>query len=590
MGLVRRSGVAVPLFSIYSSNSIGIGEIPDLRLLADWCALAGMSMIQLLPMNDVGFNFRPYDAQSTFALEPMYLCLGRLTGVEPESFKREREALAGRFPAGGAKVHYGIKKAKLDLLWEIFQAAKERFQAAASFRDYVRDQKFWLEDYSLFKVLKEEYGQASWEQWPEKFKSRDAGALEEYRRNKSAKLEFEKWLQWQLSEQFKELKRYTQAGKIFLMGDLPFLVSRDSADVWSHQDYFKLDLSSGAPPDAYFAQGQRWGMPPYRWERIAQRGYDYFIEKLKYAQNFYDLFRIDHVIGVFRIWTIPCSEPVEHYGLNGVFDPSDESKWEDQGRELLSQMIQNTAMLPSAEDLGIVPACSYRALEELAIPGMDVQRWSKEWQTTCGFKAPEQYRKNSIAVISNHDMSSFQAWWEFEAGTVDAELFERTARARGIAPEKINGALFDPKKSRYGRLRWREGIKDIPALLRVLGRPADEIPDLVDLYRASYDEKIKFWDYLGLEPPYHEKATPALVRRALEKISAAASIFSVQLLQDWLALGGISKGNLWNFRINFPGTLEDRNWTLVLPLSLEEINRLEINGKIKEINAAAGRI
>lgn len=590
IGLVRRAGVATPLFSIYSSKSIGIGEIPDLRLLVDWCVATGMSMIQLLPMNDVGFSFRPYDAQSTFALEPMYLSLTHLVGVETGLFRNELEALARRFPPGGEKADYKIKGAKLDLLWKIFQGAKERVRGVPSFRGFVQNQKFWLEDYSLFKVIKDNHGQINWEQWPEKFKSRDPATLEECRAKNKEKLEFQKWLQWQLFEQFKAVKEYARAGKVFLMGDLPFLVSRDSADVWSRQDYFKLDLASGAPPDAYFALGQRWGMPPYRWDRIAQNEFDYLIQKLKYAQNFYDVFRIDHVVGVFRLWTISQSEPAENHGLNGVFDPSDENQWEEHGRKLLSLVAENAEMLPSAEDLGIVPACSYRVLEEFAIPGMDVQRWTKEWETTCDFKAPEKYRKNSTAVISNHDMSSFQAWWEFEAGTVDAELFERIARSKGIEARKVGEALFDRGKSHYGRLRWREAIKDIPALLAVLGRPEGEVRDIVDLYRGSYDEKRKFWDYLALDGPYSEKMTPALIRRALEKINASASIFSIQLLQDWLALGGIAKQDTWNFRINFPGTMNDRNWTLVLPLSLEGMNRLEINREIKKINTEAGRV
>jgi 4-alpha-glucanotransferase len=209
------------------------------------------------------------------------------------------------------------------------------------------------------------------------------------------------------------------------MGDLPFLVSRDSADVWSHQQYFKLELASGAPPDMLYAKGQRWGMPPYNWQAIEANKYDYLTEKLEFAENFYDLYRIDHVVGIFRVWTIPLSEPLEHSGISGSFDPAEEASWEDHGKKILSIMVKNANMLACAEDLGVVPACSYKILSELGIPGIDIQRWMRDWDKTYDFKKPDLYRYNSLATIATHDMSSLCAWWDFEAGTIDEELFMR---------------------------------------------------------------------------------------------------------------------------------------------------------------------
>ena len=402
LGVDRRAGVCVPLFSLYSEQSIGVGEIPDLKLLIEWCQKSGMSLIQLLPLNDVGFRFTPYDAESSFALDPLHLSLRELRGVPTADFKKELKVLATLFPVGQGPVNYEVKKAKLELLLKLFQSWDGRDQK--DFELFQQMQRFWLEDYSLFRILKEKNEQASWSDWPEEEKNRDEDFLATLREESVEAIEFQKWLQWQLYLQFQSVRQVAEEAQVFLMGDLPFLVSRDSADVWANQDYFKLDRLAGAPPDLYFSKGQRWGMPPYDWPAIERAGYDYLIQKLKYAENFYDLFRVDHAVGVFRVWTIAESEPEEHGGMRGHFDPEDESVWEEHGKKILQVMIENTRMLPCAEDLGVIPNCCPPTLEALAIPGMNIQRWTRDWGNTYDFLPPEAYRRNSVVVVSTNDM------------------------------------------------------------------------------------------------------------------------------------------------------------------------------------------
>lgn len=587
-GTSRRSGVATPLFSLYSSQSTGIGEIPDLQLLVDWCRKTGLSVIQLLPMNDVGFDFRPYDAQSTFALEPVYLDLNQLAGVTASSFLKEITDLKRRFPCGGLKVNYGIKAAKLKLLKEIFDKSKSQLPAA--FESFVKKNNYWLNDYVLFKAVKESTGQAGWESWPAELRDKNETALHRIEQDSGDILQFHRWLQWQLFEQFAGVKQYANKKGVLLMGDLPFLVSRDSADVWAHQNYFKLELSSGAPPDMYFAKGQRWGMPPYRWQEIEAHGFDYLIQKLKYAENFYDMFRIDHVVGMFRVWTIRRDEPEESGGLNGSFDPAEESVWEAHGRKLLEVMIQNTAMLPCAEDLGTVPPCSYRVLSEFGIPGIDVQRWIRYWGASFGFREPAEYRKNSMAVIATHDSSSLAGWWLYEAGTIDEMLFERKCGEHGIPYAAVRGGLFDLEKSRYGRMRWKKEISTSQELARIVERPEGEIGDLVELYRGSVDEKEKFLEYAALSGGADQPVSPEFARAAIQKSSDTAAVFSIQLLQDWFSLEPVFECDVWNYRINFPGTTNQDNWTLVIPVPLEDFIKLPVNETIRTIIKKSGRL
>ncbi len=588
IGAVRRAGVAVPLFSVYSKKSIGMGEIPDLKLVVDWCASCSMSIIQLLPVNDVGFGFQPYDAESSFALDPLYLSLREL-GADP----KDLTSLSRRFPPGGrarskiGRVDYKVKGAKLECLWRVFQRAGKR--PSPAFERFRRESAAWLNDFALFKVIKEHQGLHAWFEWPEPLARRDPHALSAFARRYAENLRFQEWIQWKLYEQFRAVKVYAAKKGVLFMGDLPFLVSRDSADVWAHQDYFKLDFASGAPPDRYQAKGQRWGMPPYDWPRIAAHGYDYVKQKLLYAQNFYDLFRIDHVVGAFRLWSIPQSEPLENAALAGSFDPTEEARWEEHGRAILSVLADSSAMLACAEDLGVVPACSNRVLAEFGIPGMEVQRWTKEWGSTCDFKAPEAYRACSMAVISTHDTSSFRGWWEHEAGTVDEAHARKVTDAAGFNLDAVKDNLFDLRRSKHGRLRWCREAGESYLLTRV-GRSLEDARALVDLHRGTFGEREKFWSSLGLPGKMPERATPVLVKAALRRASASASIFSIQLLTDYLSLADSFTPDAWAFRVNFPGTRSPDNWSLVMPLALEEIMGLAANKTIRDIHRETERI
>lgn len=582
IGAQRRAGVTTPLFSVYSSKSVGIGEVPDLKLLIDWCRQTGLSIIQLLPLNDVGFDFRPYDAQSSMALDPMYLALGDLADCDPVPFEIEIGTLRIQYPVGKGRVDYGIKKAKLALLKKIFHA-ETTVKNGKKFLNYLKTNKKWIEDYAVFKTLKEHFRDMGWMDWPELFRTKDVATLAAFKKKNKDTILFYQWLQWQLFEQFKDVKKYAGDCGVLLMGDMPFLVSRDSADVWSHQDYFKLDLSSGAPPDLYFSQGQRWGMPPYDWEKVEADDYAYVREKLGYAKNIFDLYRIDHFVGMFRLWTIKLFEPLEHAGLHGQFDPSDESLWKEHGRKILDVMLESANMLPCAEDLGVVPKCSYEILEEYMIPGSDVQRWVRNWGKDYHFKGGDAYRENSMAMLSTHDTSAFCAWWEYEAGTVDEWFFRKKCTECGVVFDEVKEKIFDLKHSQYGRLRWRDDIESVGMFLFLIGKTRDEAWHLADAYLGSFGEQKLYWQHTGMTGYPEKKVSVKFMKKALISVNQTRSIFSLQILQDWLSLVEFKERDHWDYRINVPGSMGSQNWSLVVPFALEEMQRLSINKTIREI-------
>lgn len=586
IGAKRRSGVLVPLFSVHSKNSVGIGDFSDLTLLCEWAEATGNSIIQLLPMNEVGSVFCPYDSISSFALEPMYISLSQLS--VSTATEEKIESLKKKFPTGAKLVDYKIKKEKLRILREVF--LKTQPVDSKEFEAFKRDQEYWLLDFALFKILKNKFDEKPWFEWEEQYKNRASGALDKLKEQHQNEIIFQMWVQWQLFVQLKKAKAYAQMKKIILKGDLPILVSRDSADVWAHPGFFKLDYAAGAPPDMYCAKGQRWGMPTYNWEAIISDSWKYLKEKLKFAQNFYDILRIDHVVGLFRIWSTPYSDPLENQGLNGFFDPRDEKMWGQHGRNILTFILNNTAMLLCAEDLGVIPRTCTEVLRELGIPGNDVARWVKDWAVRHDFLPPEEFRPVSVAMLSTHDTTNFCAWWENEAGTVDEALFIRKCNDRGIDFKKAKEALFDPGHSGHGRLRWRNQISSVAMLVSTLGKRKEEVADFIDIYENTYLEKEKLWKLFALKGAMREKSDKEIMRKAFELTLQSSAIFCVNTIVDWLYLADAFEGDPYQYRINTPGTTVSRNWSLLLPLSLEQMLKNKANAGVRAMVSDSGRV
>jgi len=576
------------MFSIYSKNSFGVGDSADLKLVIDWCRDTGNSVLQLLPMNDMGGIFCPYDALSANALDPLYISLFDLGLPKDKSIKRQIEALRKNLKTNNKYVDYSVKNDKLRVLREIFLL--DSAEDPETFSRFRSENSYWLADYALFKTLKSKFGNNAWYDWPVEFRDRDRDTLEDFRKKNAQEIKFQKWVQWKLFEQFKAIKDYALQKKVFINGDLPILVSRDSSDVWSHPEFFKLEFAAGAPPDMYAARGQRWGMPTYNWKVISNDGYKYLKEKLKYAGNFYDILRIDHVVGLFRIWSIPYNEPLENQGLNGFFDPANEAEWGGHGRKILEVILESTDMFLCAEDLGVIPKACTETLKELKIPGNDVERWVKDWNIKHDFLNPKEYRKLSVTMLSTHDTTNWPAWWENEAGTVDEDLFRRKCIEAGVDFSSVQLSFFDMARSCHGRLRWREEIDSVDKFLVILRKRREEVPILIGLYENTFGEKEKLWKRLGLAGPMREDCDKEIFRAVLKLNLQASSLFCINTINDLLYLGDLWAGDAYQYRTNTPGTIGNRNWSLKIPLSLEELTKHSVTKQIRKLIADSDRV
>ncbi len=409
---MRETGVLLPLFSIRSPCGWGLGEIPDLVPFARWAVSAGFSLVQVLPVNEAarGQN-SPYSAISAFAIDPIYLALdasvdflaaGGVDALSPE----DRALLADLRASPTVRWNdvRGLKTRASEIAFRAFLEREWRASTtrAAALRAYRREHASWLADYALFVSLHDDVqGGRSWQEWPEPLANRDPEALAEARASLSERVLYRSWLQWHLDEQWQEARRAVVATGADLMGDLPFMVATDSADVWARPGDFRLDARAGVPPDAFSATGQDWGLPVYRWDEMAKNGYAWISARAARSAELYGAYRVDHVVGFYRSYFRPNDG-----GAPG-FVPDTEPEQIVNGERVLAAFSQGARVI--AEDLGTVPDFVRASLTRLGIPGYRVLRWEKDGEV---FRDPARWPSVSLATTGTHDTDSLADWWE----------------------------------------------------------------------------------------------------------------------------------------------------------------------------------
>ena len=409
---MRESGVLLPLFSIRSPCGWGLGEIPDLVPFARWAVSAGFSLIQVLPVNEAarGQN-SPYSAISAFAIDPIYLALdasedfqaaGGVDALSPEDRALLAELRAS--PAVRWQAVRALKERASEMAFRSFLAREWHASTAraAALRAYRREHASWLADYALFVSLHDDVqGGRSWQEWPEPLASRDPEALAEARASLSERILYRTWLQWHLDEQWQEARRAVVAAGADLMGDLPFMVATDSADVWARPFDFRLDARAGVPPDAFSADGQDWGLPVYRWDEMAKNGYAWIAARAARSAELYGAYRVDHVVGFYRSYFRPND------GGPPAFVPDTEPAQIVNGERVMAAFSKGARVI--AEDLGTVPDFVRASLTRLGIPGYRVLRWEKD---DAVFRDPATWPAVSLATTGTHDTDSLADWWE----------------------------------------------------------------------------------------------------------------------------------------------------------------------------------
>lgn len=325
--LWRGAGVAVPVFSLRTDRGMGVGEFLDIKELVDWASSTGQSMVQILPINDTCVygtwqDSYPYNSVSVFALHPIYMNLAAL-GPHPAALEADIEAARARLNADAtAPLDYeAVMDAKIPLLKRIFLEQRDATFASAEFKAFFESTKDWLQPYALFCFLRDLTGCADPTRWGERSKITFAQVQELTAPDSLyyAAVSFWYFVQFQLHRQLLEASQYAQARHVVIKGDLPIGVARFGVDAWLYPHLFNMNTSTGAPPDYFATDGQNWGFPTYNWDEMAKDNFAWWRRRLSQMAVYFQAYRIDHILGFFRIWSIPAHGVT---GLLGRFSPA----------------------------------------------------------------------------------------------------------------------------------------------------------------------------------------------------------------------------------------------------------------------------
>ncbi|MDQ6860238.1 MAG: 4-alpha-glucanotransferase [Verrucomicrobiota bacterium] len=439
----RIAGVLTPLFALRTEDDLGIGDLAGLRQFIDWAAGIGFKLVQLLPINETGGDNSPYNAISAMAIEPTTLHFA--PDSPAELTQEDFDEVIARFNLKKLRsgvVHYDkVRELKRALLEKAFA----RFTPNKSFTRFREEEKSWLNDYVFFRALMEENGGTeAYDHWPEEqrtlesarswFAAQNAKVQERFARHQ----EFFSYVQWIAYEQWMSVKAYADERGVALMGDIPFGVSYYSADVFSRPDQFQLDWSGGAPPEPYFKDdeftqkwGQNWGIPLYNWAAMRTNNFDWWRQRVRGVRNIFHVFRIDHVLGFYRIYAFPWrpqrnpeflplsqEEMLERTGgRRPHYAPREDSTHENceanqrEGEEYLRVVLdaaESTRLV--GEDLGTVPPYVRPSLQSLGIAGFKIPQWES---TPDNRVVPgSEYQRLSVTTFATHDHKPIRALWD----------------------------------------------------------------------------------------------------------------------------------------------------------------------------------
>ena len=590
----RGAGVAIPVFSLRSNSSFGVGEFNDIRLMVDWAAATGQSIIQILPINDTTMfgtweDSYPYNANSTFALHPQFLHLPLVGEL------KDKEAMA-RFEALGKELnslpnvdYERVNNAKNEYLRLVFAQDGKKTLASKEFKAFLAANEEWLRPYAVFSALRDAKHTPDFSKW---------GAMAKYSKAKAAKYEkenpeavaFHYFVQYHLSKQLREVRDYAHSKGVVLKGDIPIGISRTSVDAWVYPELFNMDSSAGAPPDDFSVMGQNWGFPTYNWAKMAEDGYAWWKARFVKMAEYFDAYRIDHILGFFRIWEIPLNAV---NALLGRFNPAlpysvDEIR--GYGFNFEHWHVGNIAETDNmlfVEDK--IKQGHYHP--RISAYNTDCYRWLSDDQK-------EAYNRlyNDFFYRRNND------FWKWEALKKLPPLTEATGMLvcgedLGMIPDCVPSVMAGEQILSLEIQRMPKDPKvefgstyDYPYLSICTTGTHDMNP-----LRAWWEEDRgvtqRFYNHiLGAwgEAPYF--CEPWICEQVVSMHLKSPAMLTVLPLQDWIAMdGNLRRENPNDERINVPANSR-HYWRYRMHLTLEELLKSDdLNNMIRHKIAESGR-
>ena len=626
-----QTGVVVPLFSLRSKESVGIGEFLDLVPLGKWAKKCDLDLIQLLPVNDTGEESSPYSARSAFALNPVYIRLQEVEGAS-EVLGDEPLKQSKKYDESSRIPYLDVVRYKRDALGRIFDAKENEISANRELKKWIDDND-WVNSYAEFCARKAENNEAPWKSWKEESHINESDIL------------FQKWMQWVAEKQFlKAVEELNKTG-IRLKGDIPILINEDSADVWHYPQFFNLGDRAGAPPDMFCYSGQNWAFPTYKWDNLEQDNFTWWRKRVIHASKFYHAYRIDHVLGFFRIWVVPESEftgilghfapsipiymnqllqagiPREtvHYLTNPNFGEEQLKNWfgfdtekakgkyfeplpNAQGRYILRHEYRSERAIMSLDEAQPVKDALLNAYwDRVFVPNSTDEILYPYWYW---YNAPvlltlPEYEANTIKGIIKANEASQEDLWSQNGHKLLNVLVRETdmlvcAEDLGAVPACVPGVLENLEILSLRVERWTRDwkLKDQPYIppskyprLSVCTSSNHDSSTLLGLWNESDFDRNLFWQHIGQSGNAPGVLTAEHIKLIIKNLLKSNSLLAILPIQDLMALSHkfISK-NPEEDRVNTPGTIGPQNWSWRMACTLEDLLKdTRLNNTIAEL-------
>ena len=474
----KGAGTVVPVFSLRSEGSFGVGDFGDLKLMIEWCDKTRQRILQVLPITDTNMtgtwqDSYPYNSISIYALHPQYCDLRQLPAIKDEQKRAEMEQLRQELNALPQIDYERMFKAKMDYLRIVFAQEWTSVQRRPDYKKFFEENKEWLVPYAAFCYYRDLYGTAEFSKWP---KGATVANTQKSTFKDKKQLQFWYYVQYCLDSQMHAAHAHARAHRVILKGDIPIGISRDGVEAWVEPKYFNLNGQAGAPPDPFSADGQNWGFPTYNWDEMLKDNCQWWVRRFRKMAEYFDAYRIDHVLGFFRIWEIPMPEKsglmgqfapalgmsieeIAGYGVQfneGLFlvDHKRNDRWHpriavqyQEAMKKLPRLTQATRMLVCAEDLGMAPDCVPWVMNELRILSLEIQSMPKDSKYRFGRLSHNPYR--SVCTISTHDMPTLRQWWDEDYERTQDYYGASTLHRSGEAPHPLPGWLAKDIVSRH---------------------------------------------------------------------------------------------------------------------------------------------
>ena len=590
----KGAGTVIPVFSLRSEQSFGIGDMHDLKLLVDWAKQTNQCVIQLLPMNDTTTTYTdtdsyPYSAISIYALHPVYISLSEMGALKDAKQARIYQRWQKQLNEYKTADYKRVLKHKLRFCRLYYKQEKENIFNDTAFGSFYRNNRDWLEPYALFCYFRDNYKTADFKRWRKNavYDPQMAHLLLATSDKARSEMIFTIYLQYVLHTQFKAVADYAREQGVILKGDLPIGISRTSVEAWIESSYFNFDMQAGAPPDFFSATGQTWSFPTYNWAAMEKDGYTWWKKRFRKLSDYFDAFRIDHILGFFRIWEIPR----EHtQGLYGHFRPA------------LPLSVEEIEQAGFPFDIRFVePANEALFMEDPYEKGKYHPRILAS--QTCAFQALNEQAQSAYQKLSDDFFyERHNEFWKAEALKRLTPLVNCTDML--ICGEDL-GMIPKPVQEVMDELHILSlELERAPKVSGIDFTNLQTVPYLSVCTTSTHDmEPLREWWKVDRQKTQHyyqsvlhragdapDECGSELAELVIMNHLHASSMLTIIPLQDWFALSdALKRTDTESERINIPET-PNYIWDYRMHITLEQLLHADdLNQKIRKMIASSGR-